>query len=117
MLYALSLISAVVVLISGIYVIARGTWHKFGLKFAAVALSTTAAAWLLLANYIFDVGVFHPPAGLPPTATMAIQFYFVLRNAAFVIFHIAVGRDAIHLRNGDRRGTSCRMNLQKPLPR
>lgn len=115
MLYTISLITAGAVIISGLYVIAHGNWHKFGLKFAGVCLSTMAGGWMLPANFIFGAGIFACPAGMAETSCMAIQIFFIVRNLAFIIFHVAVGRDAIVFKHRERRGTACQTNSSKPL--
>lgn len=115
MLHLLAIITALSVIGTGLYVLANGDWHKFGLKFAGVCLSTTAAIWLLGAELFIGSGVFSCPTEMPAQACLTFEIYHILRNVAFIIFHIAIGRDAIHFKKRDRRGTPCQKNLSKQL--
>lgn len=116
MLHNFALITAVMIVVSGVYVIAKGSWHQLGLKFAGVVLSTTAAGWMLIATMIFGQTSFACQLGMPPEACLAVQLYSVVRNLAFIVFHVAVGRDAIIIKHRDRRGTACQTSFSKPLP-
>lgn len=116
MLEFIAMMTVSAVIIVGIYVLAHGDWRKFGLKFAGVSLSTAAAIWLMAAQ-LYIGGVFTCPADMPATACMTFEIYHIIRNVAFLIFHIAIGRDAIQFKKRDRRGALCQKNsLRRPLP-
>lgn len=115
MLHFLSLLTIGIVVLSGIYVLARGEWHPFALKFAGVALSTSAAMWLLGADIFMGGGIATCPF-TDPSVCLTVDVYHIVRNIAFVLFHIAIGRDAIHYKRNDRRGTACQKNILKRSP-
>lgn len=101
-LHLAGLLSALGVIATGLYVLARGDWKKFALKYAAVCMSTTAALWFTayLLIYQSDMAVCRTDAILCFTGDL----YHIARNTAFILFHISVGRDAIRYKNRDRRG-------------
>lgn len=116
MMYYLSLITALSVIATGLYVLAKGDWHKFGLKFAGVAISTTAAIWLLGADLALGGNIISCTPNIGDQNCLTLEIYHVLRNMAFVVFHIAIGRDAIHFKQQDRRGApECQKNSSKQL--
>lgn len=86
--------------LSGIFVLAKGDWHAFGLKFAAVSISTICAGWLLV-MLILQSGI--PVCNFDALYCLQWQMYGMTRNIAFIIFHITVGRDAIYFKQSDRR--------------
>lgn len=100
MLHYFALISSVAIVFTDMVVMALGDWRKLGLKFAAVALSTAAGVWLTLLYFSLD-DILRCEAMRPLCFTGEI--YHIVRNCAFVLFHISVGRDAIHLKKRDRR--------------
>lgn len=116
MLHFIALFTAIAVIATGIYVMVKGEWFPFGLKFAGICLSTLAAMWLLSADIYLGGSVLTCPATMPSNMCMTFELYHVLRNVAFIIFHIAIGRDAIHYKKRDRRGTlQCQKNSSKQL--
>lgn len=101
-LHLIGLLSALCVIASGVYVMARGDWKKFALKYAAVCLSTVAAMWFtayLLINQS-DMAVCRTDVIMCLTGDL----YHIARNLAFILFHVSVGRDAIRYKHRDRRG-------------
>lgn len=116
MLYYVAFLTAILVILSGGYVLARGDWRKLGLKFAGVCLATLAAIWLFGATYFFGANIFTCPTHLAESSCITLQLYFIIRNLAFVVFNMAVGRDAIMVRRGERRGTGCQTISLKPSP-
>lgn len=116
MMHMIAIITAALIVISGLYALAAGEWSKLGLKFAGVSLSTMAATWLLIADWISGGNVLACHIDNTP-ACLTLDLYYVVRNVAFLIFHIAVGRDAVHFKKRDRRGTSCQQTISKPLSR
>lgn len=87
--------------LTGLLVLALGDWRKFRLKFAAVAISTSAAFALILLHLVHgDIR----PIQLKPLENFSAELYHIARNTAFIIFHVAVGRDAIKFKMCDRRG-------------
>lgn len=112
MLHLLAFITGVSVIGTGLYVLAKGDWQPFMLKFAGVCVSTTAAIYMLAATVIFN-GFAYCSSDTPANLCMTFEIYYIARNAAFIIFHIAIGRDAIHLKKRDRRGTLCQKNSLK----
>lgn len=117
MLHIIAFISAVAVIGTGIFVLAAGDWRPFTLKFAGVCLSTSAAIYMLTARIIF--GNFNYCSGETlPIVCLTFELYYITRNVAFILFHIAIGRDAIHFKKRDRRGTiKCQKSSLKPSPR
>lgn len=85
---------------TGLFVLAFGDWRKFTLKFAGVALSTTAAIFLIYANALHGL----PIACEDKPFCIDYAIYSVVRNIAFIVFHITSGRDAIRFKGCDRRG-------------
>lgn len=99
MLFTLLTATSFIAIGSGLAAIGFGNWRPHGLKFAGVALSTISAVFL---TYI------HLTNSLPDgcnSSPICIEYfsYGIIRNIAFVIFHIACGRDAVRLKQGDRR--------------
>lgn len=117
MLYILSMITASAIILTGFYVLAKGTWHSFGLKFAGVALSTMAALWLVGSDIVYGGGMMTCSPDMDVQQCFTFELYHVVRNLAFIIFHIAIGRDAIHYKRKDRRGTAWPKNYSNHLPR
>lgn len=95
------LISAIICVASGLYIIAMGKWKELKIKFAAVALSTAVS--LVMVSY----GMFqHQSLFVCNQDTISClnrDVCIFLRNIAILLFHIAVGRDAIAYKKGDRR--------------
>jgi hypothetical protein len=107
----LILFSIGLVALSGLIVIALGDWHHLGLKFAGVALSTMSGVGLLA------LGLQHPgvvDCAQDKTIFIGFSMCVLLRNVSAILFHIAAGRDAIKIKDRDRR-TACQMNLKQPL--
>lgn len=101
MLTNLALITSLMAMVTGFSVIGLGNWRPFQLKFAAVALSTVAAFWYIVMFYTNQTA---PSQILNENSLIhSYQLYHVVRNIAFILFHIAVGRDAIHYKQGERR--------------
>lgn len=99
MLSVLLVITSSLVVVAGLAVMALGNWRPYRLKFAAVALSTVSAIFL---TYIHATDRVPDVCTLSPICAEYI-FYGVVRNIAFVFFHITAGRDAIRLKDGERR--------------
>ncbi len=117
MLHLLSMITAFSIVVTGIYVMAKGDWSRFALKFAGIGLSTTAALYLFSADFILGGGIMSCSPDMNPQQCLTFELYHVVRNIAFVIFHIAIGRDAIHFKRRERRGTIWAKNYSNHLPR
>lgn len=118
MLTLFTLLTTFGIIATGFYVLAKGDWHQFGLKFAGVSLSTIAAIWLFASQIAFSSGAFTCPIDMPETTCFTFEVYHIVRNLAFILFHIAIGRDAIQYKNKDRRGTPCQtVNSSKLSPR
>lgn len=100
MLHFLSLLAALAVIITGVTVLGLGNWRKFKLKFAAVAFSTSAAIWLFIFTaYGQALRIQHSE----DFVSLTWSFYHIVRNGVFVLFHVAVGRDAIRFKQQERR--------------
>lgn len=99
MLFSLHYITAAAIVLTGLYVLYQGDWRPFKLKYAAVVLSTLAAIWLLIFTAKQGSG------GCKSEAIVCLSYsiYGIIRNIAFVLFHISVGRDAISYKKRDRR--------------
>lgn len=100
MIATLICITAILSVASGIFVMIFGDWRKLALKFAAVSLSTLVSIFALL--LILSKS---PVDSCLATGALCdvYSFYQVVQNMAFVLFHLAVGRDAIKVRCRDRR--------------
>lgn len=96
----LNLLTAFIIIITGIYVLAMGDWRKFKLKYAALILSTVAAIWLFVSSISLG-GILI--CKLDEKICTTYGLYGIARNISFIIFHIAVGRDAIRFKKADRR--------------
>lgn len=86
--------------ITGFVVLAFGNWEKFILKYSGVALSTAAA------SYLMWMSTFHSHAWICHDGDFycdAQMLSFLMRNLAFVCFHVSCGRDAIRFKKCDRR--------------
>lgn len=101
-------LGAYAVFFTGIWVIAFGDWRKFKLKFAAVAISTSAAFALILLQFATHGGKYCVAGQLDG---FAADVYHLSRSIAFILFHLAVGRDAIHFKCKDRRGRQWKKKL------
>lgn len=96
MLVAINYITTLTIIFTGLYVLGRGDWGKFGLKYAAVCLSTIAAVWLLaMAIY---TGKMFVGCSLEKHICLTYAVYGIARNIAFIIFHIVIGRDVINFK-------------------
>lgn len=116
MLHFLSLITALTIIFTGVLVLTLGDWRKFGLKFAGVVLSTTAAFGLLIVEATASDWSLNCVGPMAQQEHFSLELYHLFRNVAFIIFHIAIGRDAIHFKQRDRRGTAtCQKNLLSRL--
>lgn len=93
-------ISAALALLSGVYVLARGNWRPFGLKFAAVSLSTTSSLVMLALAYQTHAMLICQHDTL---ICLSRDIYILMRNLSIVFFHVALGRDAIRYKFRDRR--------------
>lgn len=104
MLHILGLLTAFIGISSGMAVLALGDWRYFKLKYAGVAISTAASIWFLIMFIIFggDIALCNSSR----LFCMTGDIYHTTRNIAFIIFHLAVGRDAITLKERDRRKSS-----------
>lgn len=92
-------VTSILLIISGITVMAMGEWRQLRLKFAAVAFSTASAIFLAIVHLRMD----GPTICTNTALCLQYSLYGVIRNTCFVIFHIACGRDAILLKHCDRR--------------
>lgn len=98
MLQFLTLLTSLLIFLTGMYVLAKGDWSKLKLKYAPVAISTVTGGWLFVYMLAHTYEQGH-------TAVVSYQLTGIARNVAFVLFHIAVGRDSIRLKKHDRRST------------
>lgn len=85
-------------LASGLFSLFLGDWSKRKLKFAALAISTSAAfiafVMMMLAKNTCI---------LSHLSCEAAYLYQISTNIAFIIFHLAIARDANKFRKNDRR--------------
>lgn len=95
-------------LFTGLLVLALGDWHQFKLKYAGVALSTSASALVLLLHYVND-NLWSCSSDL--VACDLQTLIHTMRNLAFIIFHVTSGRDALRYKAHDRR--SCEINKEE----
>ncbi len=102
MLSVLLFITGITCIISGLTVLALGSWEKHMLKFAGIALSVTSAIFLSYIHITSQVD------NLCMSSAICDQYalYGAVRNIAFIIFHIVCARDTIRLRQGERRHTA-----------
>lgn len=91
--------TVIIIIFTGIFVLLFGDWKKFTLKFAGVALSTVAAIFLIFLNITQSV----PMACTDEPFCLNYSIYAIVRNVAFIIFHVTCGRDAIRFRRCERR--------------
>jgi hypothetical protein len=80
---------------------AFGDWKKFALKYAAVSLSTASAMWFAAYLLIYQSDLL--TCRTDDILCFTGDLYHIARSTAFILFHIAVGRDAIHYKKRDRR--------------
>lgn len=115
-LHTVAFISAAIIVVTGVYILARGDWRSHQLKFAGVCISTSAALYMLTISLMFNGFNYCTNEG-QPFLCHTIEIYYIARNVALILFHIAIGRDAIRVKQYDRRGTACRMSSPKPSHR
>jgi len=106
---SLSITTCFMLVISGLYVFIRGDWRHLRLKHAAVVLSTVAGLYMLFI-YITNPGVIN--CQLPERLCFNYGLYGSIRNISFILFHIAIGRDAIKIKKYDRRHATPYPNLR-----
>ena len=96
------LLTSVLVPLTGLWVMGRGDWRELQLKYAGVVISTVASIWFLASMFMYDSLL--RPCSIGASECFTIQIYAVARNISFIIFHLAVGRDARGIKTrGDRR--------------
>lgn len=100
MLHLIGILTALGIVITGGTVIALGDWKKFTLKYAGVAISTLGGLWFFT-SMVLSSDPIH--CNLTSSQCFSFEIYGIARNIAFIIFHIAFGRDAIQFRKNDRR--------------
>ena len=98
-LHWLTLITGAAGLATGLYILALGDWKKLALKYAAVSLSTCAAALALYLSLV-DRSLWSCNAEIACELRVMIN---IARNISFICFHIAAGRDAMTFKHFDRR--------------
>lgn len=96
----LAIASALLVVASGLIILALGQWQPHKLKFAAICISTTAAIWLTIKIILCDGLLF---CDINTISCLTSKIYNIAHNCVFVLFHIAIGRDAIRFKMCDRR--------------
>ena len=101
-MFVLHLITAFFVVFTGFYVLYAGNWSKFKLKYAGVALSTTAGIWFM---FFLAMEPHQFKCEFSSMTCLSYAIYGIARNIAFVLFHISVGRDAINFKHRDRRSS------------
>lgn len=92
-------ITTVIMWVTGIFVLTRGDWRTFMLKYAAVAISTVAAIWLCAMLILFG----ETNCSTTNSFCVTWKIYGIARNIAIILFHVSVGRDAIEFKHHDRR--------------
>lgn len=97
-------------LVSGVFVLAHGDWRKLQLKYAGVAMSTVCSLLLLIITLLDDRKMSCEADSL---SCLFWGVYHLSRNFTFCVFHVAIGRDAIHFKKRERR--RCREH-QPPCP-
>lgn len=98
MLDLITIITSGLIVVSGLIVISMGDWTPYKLKFAPIVISTLAGLWMFC--YLF---VPHSMLDQDSDLTRTYQMIGIARNIAFILFHIAIGRDSIHYKKFDRR--------------
>ena len=106
MLHLIALTTGLFVIVTGVYVLARGEWRPFKLKFGGVCISTTAAIYMMFAAITFH-GLNYCTNETLPAMCLTFELYYIARNTALILFHIAIGRDTIQYRKRERRGATC----------
>lgn len=78
-----------------------GKWENFNLKHAGMLLSTTVSF------FVTAMLLIHPYAIECTSSDMMCEnwwLYGIASNVRIILFHIAIGRDAIRFKKQDRRG-------------
>lgn len=91
MLNFLSLVTAFIVTILGVYVLAKGDWRKFAVKYGGVTLAVISA----LIYLVWEMFSAEVPRWI-------YQIYGITRNIAFVLLIYGCGMDAIAKHEGRR---------------
>ena len=107
----LTFLTSFLVIISGVYVLHRGDWSYFQLKYAALVFSIVTGLWSVVA-VVMDPHLLY--CTMDEKFCFASGMYDVVRNISFVLFHLAVGRDACFVRRkGDRRSKQEKHKLRE----
>lgn len=99
MFWWIMIATSLICVVTGLVVLKMGDWSKFALKFAGVGLATLCSGWML----IMLLSKYAPNCSSDTLQCLQWQVYGAARNIAFIIFIISVGRDAIRVKNHDRR--------------
>lgn len=98
-------ISAFLAFLSGAIALCVGNWNRLALKHSALFLSTISCGVMFLMVFLNADAM-----ACLATQTMCAnwQLYACARNFCFILFHIAVGRDALQYKKWDRRNIHSR---------
>ena len=96
MLHLFTILTLGIGIMTGMSVLALGSiaWRNFRLKFIGVIISTVAAGGFLLIHLTNNS--MQMCANL--TLFTEYELLSIIRNIAFIIFHVSTGRDAINHR-------------------
>lgn len=92
--------TAIISIITGLGALWLGDWSRLKLKYAAVALSTCTAIMILIFHFLNN-GIMECSLVMLGCELKIITFS--ARNIAIILFHVAVGRDALQFSKKDRR--------------
>lgn len=95
--------TALLVMLTGFYVMHKGDWTKMKLKYIAVSLSTTASIFLFFNAFLQNS--YNCP--LDDMQCFVFETYSIVRNIAFICFNVAFGRDAMAFKKRDRRSKNA----------
>lgn len=100
MIHTLGQYAIYLVIISGFAALLWGDWRKLKLKFAVVLLSTVTATWFAILLAVSD---YQPSCSGSDLFCSVMWLYVLARNLIFVLLNVALGRDAILIKNKERR--------------
>ena len=104
MLQFTSHLTIYLIIASGFIVLIAGDWKKLKLKFAAVLLSLITTSWFAILMLVEAP----PQCQGTDLFCFTLSLYVIARNFCIALFHVAVGRDAMRMRQCDRRKSNKR---------
>ena len=105
-MHILVILSCLVGVLLGFYVLYAGDWTEMHLKRAAVMLSTTVSLFLM---YFLSINDQVNECETSSLICASFHIYFFARSCCILLFQWSCGRDAINYKNKDRRGNTCRI--------